>query len=79
MFGIPLRQHNLLKACKKTVADNSLVSSRCSALIDVHVNKQMHALVSLLSVGLTEVFLTNNGATKSTPCIIKGWFSSYSF
>ena len=54
------------------MADNSLVSSRCSALVDAHVNKQTYTLVSLLSVGLTEVSLTYNGPTKSILVLLKG-------
>ena len=69
MLGTPLRPQNLLNACRRMVADNSLVSSRCSALVDAHKNK--HVLVSLLSVGLTEVSLTYNGPTQST-VLLKG-------
>ena len=72
MLGTPLRPQNLLKACKKTVANTSLVSSGCSALIDAHVNKRTYALVSLFSVGLTVVSLTYNGPAKSTPVLLKG-------
>ena len=72
ILGTPLCPQNLLKACKKTVVDNSLVSSRCSARGDAHVNKQTYALISLLSARLTRVSLTYNGPAESIPVLLKG-------
>ena len=34
VLGTPLRAQNFLNACRKTEADNSLVSSKCTPLVD---------------------------------------------
>ena len=65
--GTPLQVQKCLKTNKKAVAESSPVTSKCSAHVDVHVHKQMYALLSCPSLSCTY-----KGPAKSMPTLLNG-------
>ncbi|KRZ02735.1 hypothetical protein T11_13552 [Trichinella zimbabwensis] len=69
--GRPLREMNLRRPCRKLSVVCSLRSSKCTALVIMHVNMKMYALLTRVSRPCTSG-RTNSGPAKSTPVWLNG-------
>ncbi|KRX34631.1 hypothetical protein T05_2501 [Trichinella murrelli] len=65
------RKMNLRRPCKKLSVVCSLRSSKCTALVVMHVNMQMLALCTWVSLLFTSG-RTNSEPAKSTPVWLNG-------
>ena len=67
--GSPLLLVNRRKASMKASELSLFVNSKCTALVEAHVNKHTHALESSSFAPFSEVY---RGPAKSTPVCVKG-------
>ena len=69
LLGSDFLLANLLKASRKLSTVRSCTISKCTALVEAHVNKHMYTFLS------SSPFLTCNAPVKSTPVTVNGGHS----
>ena len=74
--GSPRRLANRRKALRNEGTSRDVVSSRCTARVDAHVNNRMYALVELLANEFSFLLRINIGPAKSRPTCVNGGSSA---